>query len=90
MFVCDFNGEILDTDANQYLESIKTCQNCIEDIIDNSNNTRTNNSSMDFINTNQGFPIHNKTNYLLERINNAKLENSLLMKEAKNLFIENV
>ena len=86
-FMQEINGENLGIDTNQYAESTRTCQQIVDDLIENSesiNNNVDQQSGSTIFNEN----IQSRMNLLLERVHKAKQENAGLINDANELFID--
>lgn len=80
MFVGDLNAENIGIDLSGYVESMRTCQGYIEDIIESGEGSEVCNKE------NYQENVLNRMNGLLERVKIAKQENANLMKDASELF----
>ena len=86
-FMQEMSGENLGIDIGQYAESTRTCQQIVDDLIENSesiNNNVDQQSGSTIFNEN----IQSRMNLLLERVHKAKQENAGLINDANELFTD--
>ena len=86
-FIQEINGDSLGVDLNQYTESTRTCQQIVDDLIENSENIN-NNADQQSGSTVFNENIQSRMNLLLERVHKAKQENAGLINDANELFVD--